>query len=368
VTVTFNANGGSGTPANLTLTRGGVITQPAEEPVNVGKSFLGWFKEAAGTTAWDYADPVDVHTTLYAKWEFIAVTGINNVPADGVIGETDLSVAAVNPPDASYKAITWTVKAAGGTGAVISGQTLTTTGGGTVTLTATVAKGANASGGDYTSDPFDIHITTIRAVTGITGLSSLGGLTKGYVLDLNTARAAPSNATNKTIVWTVNDDGAGIIAAPGTEVTTISPDKRLVLTEAGTLVLTATIVDGREDSPGALSNYTDDFSFTVDNIDAPPGDVGFGDDTFIKLYANGGAEPLSEGGTITVIKDTEYYVTIDGGYSNVVWYLNGIPRPVSGGKLILDTAKTGTVTLTVEAEKGGQTHDGVYTFIIIGVE
>jgi uncharacterized repeat protein (TIGR02543 family) len=363
VTVTFNANGGSGAPANLTLTRGGVLTQPEAEPVNTGKSFLGWHKEAAGTTAWDYADPVNVHTILYAKWDFIKVDDITNGPTDGIVGEAlNIDTASVAPANASFKTIVWTVKTAGAGLAATAVAPFIPTATGSVTLTATITGGL--ASGNYAKD-FPVTVATIWPVTGLTGLSSLAGLTKGYVLDLNAARAAPSNATNKTIVWTVKTAGAGISAAPGTEITAINPDKRLVLTEAGTLELTATIVDGREDSPGALSNYTDDFSFTVDNTNAPPGDVSFGDDTFIKLYANGDmTEPLAEGGTFTVNKDTEYYVTIDGGYSNVVWYLNGVLRPVSGGKLILDTANTGTVTLTVEAEKGGETHDGVYTFII----
>jgi uncharacterized repeat protein (TIGR02543 family) len=367
VTVTFNANGGSGAPAASTLTRGGVVAEPDTEPVNTGMSFLGWFKDQAGTTAWNFADPVNVHTTLYAKWGFVAVTDIANGPVDGIIGEPlNIGGAAVVPANASYSTITWAVTTAGAGLAAGAATSFTPTTTGTVVLTATVAKGGNASGGNYTK-AFTIVIDQIREVENIilSGIPAPDHLSAEAVVDLTKAVVTPANATNKAIVWTVKTAGAGIVAAPGTEVATISPDKKLALTVAGTLELTATIVE-RDKNDAVVNTYTQDFSFTVDNTDAPPGDVGFGDDTFIKLYANGETEPLSEGGTFTVVKGTEYYVGIDGtaGYSNVVWYLNGIPRPVAGGKLILDTANTGTVTITVEAEKGGDVHDGVYTFII----
>jgi uncharacterized repeat protein (TIGR02543 family) len=365
VTATFNANGGSGAPAALILTRGSVVAEPETDPVNPGMTFLGWFKEAAGTTAWSFADPVNTHTTLYAKWGFVAVTDIVGGPVDGIIGEAlNIGAASVAPANASYQAITWAVTTAGAGLAAGVATSFTPTTTGTVVLTATVAKGGNASGGNYTK-AFTIVIDQIREVESIslTGIPAPDHLTAGAVVDLNKTVVAPANATNKAIVWTIKTPGAGIVAVPGTEIVNISPDKRLVLTAAGTLELTATIVE-KDKNDAVVNTYTRDFSFTVDNIDAPPGDVDFGDDTFIKLYANGETEPLNEGGTFPVGKDTEYYVTIDGGYSNVVWYLNGIERPVSGDKLILDTAVPGPVTLTVEAEKGGAVHDGVYTFII----
>jgi hypothetical protein len=327
---------------------------------------MGWFKEAAGTTAWDYADPVNVHTTLYAKWEFIAVTGITNAPADGIIGEAlSIDAASVAPANASYADIVWTVTTAGAGLTTAAKPPFIPTTTGTLVLTATVAKGG-VSGGNYATT-FTVTVDQIREVESIsiTGFPSPAeNLTAGTVVDLNKVVITPPNATNKAIVWTVLTPGAGISAPAGTEITAINADKKIALTATGTLKLTATIVQ-KDKNDVVLTPYTQDFSFTVDNINAPPGDVSFGDDTFIKLYANGDmTEPLSEGGTFTVNKDTEYYVAIDGGYTNIVWYLNGISRPVSGGKLILDTANTGTVTLTVEAEKGGQTHDGVYAFII----
>jgi uncharacterized repeat protein (TIGR02543 family) len=355
VTVTFNANGGSAATTSQTLTRGGLVAEPETEPVNAGKTFMGWHKEAAGTTAWDFAtDTASVNTTLYAKWEFVPVTGIVNVPVDGILrapdlGVLDLGAAAVDPPNASVKAIGWTLKSAGGTGAVLVGNKVTVTAVGTVTLTATVTGGI--ANGNYT-DEFTIPITTIRKVTGIGGLPET--VAAGDTLDLNEAAVLPSNATNKTIVWALTGPGAGVTA--------IGPDKLLALTGVGTLVLTATVVNGDEDAAGNLSDYTETFSFTVGNA-STGGGVSLGDDTSIELYANGAAEPLPADGTVTIAKDTEYYLDIGAGYSNIVWRLNGRVSSVTDRTIYLDTKTAGTVAVTVEAVKGLK-EGGAYTFII----
>jgi hypothetical protein len=274
---------------------------------------------------------------------------------DGIIGEAlNTGSAVVEPPDASLRTITWSVKTAGAGIAASAVPPFIPADPGNLTLTATVTGGA-ASGGDYTKD-FPLAVTRIRKVTGIAGIASLDHLAKDYTVDLNIARVNPANATNKTIVWTVENAGAGVAS--------ISGDKRLVLTEAGTLELRAVIVNGDENA-GVLGNYTKVFSFTVDNASAGGG-VAFEEDAFIKLYANGGADPLPEGGTFTVVKDTEYYIGIDAGagYTNIVWRLNGKVSTVDGGKLYLDTKIAGTVVVTVEAEKDGNVDDGACVFII----
>ncbi|MDR1248266.1 MAG: InlB B-repeat-containing protein [Treponema sp.] len=172
VTVAFNANGGSAAPANRTLTRGSLVAEPETEPVNAGKTFMGWHREAAGTTEWNFgADTASVHTTLYAKWAFVPVKGIVNAPMDGILrapdlGVLDLGAAVVDPPNASVKTIGWTLKSAGTTGAVLAGNKVTVTAIGTVTLTAIVTGGI--ASGNYAED-FVIPVTTIRKVTGIGG-------------------------------------------------------------------------------------------------------------------------------------------------------------------------------------------------------
>ena len=77
-TVTFNANGGkfSDNMATSTATalHGRKVTAPLTSPTQDGTAFLGWYKEEAGTTAWDFTnDAVTEDITLYAKWSSAAL-------------------------------------------------------------------------------------------------------------------------------------------------------------------------------------------------------------------------------------------------------------------------------------------------------
>ncbi len=87
---------------------------------------------------------------------FVAVTSITGVPTSGTVGPLTLT-GTVNPSYATNKAITWSVVSAGTTGANISGNTLTSTAAGTVTVRATIANGL-AQGTAYIQN-FDITIT-----------------------------------------------------------------------------------------------------------------------------------------------------------------------------------------------------------------
>lgn len=67
VTVTFDSQGGSAV-APVTVEQGSKIAKPTD-PTKEGVLFVGWFKEQAGTTAWNFdTDVVDRNITLYAKW------------------------------------------------------------------------------------------------------------------------------------------------------------------------------------------------------------------------------------------------------------------------------------------------------------
>jgi uncharacterized repeat protein (TIGR02543 family) len=353
--VQFNAAGGSNAPADQTVTSGLPMSAPSTVPGRVGWSFAGWHKELAGTNRWDFAlDTVTGDMTLYAKWEIIPATGINNVPADGLINEAlDLGDATVTPPNASVKDIVWTVKSAGTTGvdpATVDGP-FTPTAAGTLVLTATVPKGGE--GGEDYAENFDIKITTIREVADILNAPTDGFA--GLDVDMGGATALPANATNKTIVWTVKTPGAGVASISGS---VFKP------TAVGTLVLTATIVNGSEDEAGNLSNYTKDFTIAVHSPESKPGNVGLGEDTTIKLYAGTNLTPLPTDSVVTVARDSTYYVRIPTAYTNIVWRLNGTISTVTGNRLYLDTGKVGTVKLTVEAVTNGVVDTGTYVFKI----
>ena len=89
---------------------------------------------------------------------FVAITNISGVATSGVVGTPLTLNGTINPSHANAfgTAITWSVQSAGSTGATISGNTLTATNSGTVTVRAAVANGLTATT-PYTQD-FNITI------------------------------------------------------------------------------------------------------------------------------------------------------------------------------------------------------------------
>ena len=121
-------------------------------------------KQSWDGSAWaDVSGDTDVKTTtLTASAAFVPVTGITGVPSSATAG-TDLTLTGtVAPSDATNQSIAWSVKSAGTTGATVSGNTLSTTSAGIVTVTATIINGATAST-DYTRD-FDITVNAAPVV------------------------------------------------------------------------------------------------------------------------------------------------------------------------------------------------------------
>ncbi|MDL2228964.1 formylglycine-generating enzyme family protein [Treponema sp. OttesenSCG-928-L16] len=110
--------------------------------------------------------------------DFVTIAGITGIPINGVAGVPLTLSGAVLPSNATNKTIVYSVMNQGATGAVISGNTLTTTGPGTVTVRVTIVNGA-APGTDYTAD-FSITILpslpvyTMVQVTGGTVTASIG--------------------------------------------------------------------------------------------------------------------------------------------------------------------------------------------------
>jgi len=68
LSVTFDTLGGSGIGTQF-VAAGGLVTQPVMYPDKTGSVFVGWYKDADGTTPWNFSsDTVQTATTVYAKW------------------------------------------------------------------------------------------------------------------------------------------------------------------------------------------------------------------------------------------------------------------------------------------------------------
>ena len=81
-TVTFDPNGKDAElPASQRVKQGHPVIEPSAKPRCAGFTFVGWYKDAACTQAWDFAkDVVTADMTLYAKWSAVggASTGDTN--------------------------------------------------------------------------------------------------------------------------------------------------------------------------------------------------------------------------------------------------------------------------------------------------
>jgi len=119
--------------------------------------------------------------------------------------------------------------------------------------------------------PVPVNVTQHAAVSAFVAVSNITGVpataTAGMPLTL-TATVAPTNATNKTIVWSV--------ASAESTGATISDGNTLNTEAAGTVTVMATIINGAS----ATTNYTQEFDITVSPVNsnpALPGDFGIED-------------------------------------------------------------------------------------------
>ncbi|MBE8189539.1 MAG: hypothetical protein HAW58_01405 [Candidatus Thioglobus sp.] len=139
---------------------------------------------------------VSVSDTIPVPTIEIAVTGINITSANTAEVGTDLTLTADVVPDfATDHNITWTVDAAGSTGATLAGNVLSTTAAGVVSVRATTANGISATQ-DITVSPANIPVTNIR-------FASPPALEVGATFAL-TATVEPADATDKSITWEVS--------------------------------------------------------------------------------------------------------------------------------------------------------------------
>ena len=213
---------------------------------------------------------------LYAKDApaVVAVTNIAGIAATKATATPMTMNGTVEPSDATVSGpVVWSVKTPGGTGASFSGNVLSTTAQGWVTVTATIADGV-ASGTAYTQD-FTLFVSASGAafvpVTDITGVASAATATVPLTLS---GTVAPSTATYQTIVWTVQ--------SAGTTGASISGGNTLNTTAAGTVTILATITNGL----GNGSNYTKTFTITVTSGVIDPNDPNFTSQFCVVAYAD----------------------------------------------------------------------------------
>ena len=257
---------------------------------------------------------------------FVAVSGITGVPTSATVGTPLTLSGTVTPSNATNKTIVWSVVSGPAT---VSGNTLNTTGVGTVIVSATIANGT-AQGTAYTQN-FTVTVsgggTTFVAVSNITNVPT--SVTAGTPLTLSST-VTPSNATNKTIVWSV-------VSGPA-----IVSGNTLNTTGAGTVIVSATIANGTAQGTA----YTQNFTITVSGGGTTF--VAVSDITGVPTSTTAGT-PLTLSGTVTPSNATN---------KTIVWSVVSGPATVSGNTL--NTTGTGSITITATIVNG-QTASTNYT-------
>jgi len=197
------------------------------------------------------------------------VTDITGVLTSGTVDDALILTGTVVPSTATNKTITWEIKDPGDTEATIeNGDTVTAKAAGILVVTATIANGT-ALGTDFTKD-FTITfidlffqyvpVTDIIDIPNTTGIPTTWLV--GTELILN-GKVSPEDATEKDVKYSVKDAGT-----TGIPTGIIGGDKKVTATMAGTLVVTATVLNGKtpgtSDKPG--TPYTKDLTIEFKDV------------------------------------------------------------------------------------------------------
>ena len=112
-TVTFDLNyAGSPAATTVKVEEGKTVSEPAK-PTRTGWEFAGWFKQAAGTTAWNFAtDVVTADVTLYAKWAAVTYAVTFNTNGGSAVVQQNVSYEGkvnqpANPTRSGYRFDGW---------------------------------------------------------------------------------------------------------------------------------------------------------------------------------------------------------------------------------------------------------------------
>ena len=263
-TVVYNANGGSGAPANQTKTYGVNLTLSSTKPTLSGYTFVKW-NTKSDATGTDYASggsyTANAGVTLYAIWKASTAT-LSSVTSSVQIGTTDGGSASWTSIDSSYtyrlklscgSAPVVTVTAAAGTGSrsvsftipntwlntvtsaasATATATLETLSGSTVigtsakTFTVTVASSVKPTISSFTSSHYSSNTT----------VSGWGTFTQGYSqAGLSVTASAGTGASITAIAFS----GPGINSSG-----TVTTAWTAVIDSSGTKTYTVTVTDSR---------------------------------------------------------------------------------------------------------------------------
>ncbi len=282
-------------------------------PESVTHIYFGAFEGCENFTIYgqknSYADKYANNNDIPFKAIDISVTEIKLSQTSITLekGKTQTITATISPSNATNKTVTWTTS--NSSVATVSKGKITAKGAGTATITAKTANGKTATCEvtvkNPTVDPTSINLSQ----TSIT-------LEKGKTQTI-TATVSPSNATDKTVMWTTSNSSVATVS-----------NGNITAKGAGTATITAKTVNGK----------TATCEVTVKNPTVDP--------TSINLSQT--SITLEKGKTQTI---TATVSPSDATDKTVTWTTsNSSVATVSNGKI---TAKgAGTATITAKTVNG----------------
>ena len=250
----------------------------------------------------------------------ITVTGAGDATTIATAGGTLQMSAAITPAEATNQAVTWSVTPAG-LATIDAAGLLTAVANGTVTVTATAADGSNVSGTlavTITGQP--IRVSSI-------GVTSAGGVTiiaPARTLQMSAA-VLPTDATNRTVTWSVSDVGVATISATGL----------LTAVANGAVTVTATAND--------LSGVVGTLAVTVSDVPVPVASI--------SVAGTGGATSITaQNGLLVMVATVE---TVNATNRTVRWSVDNIGvATINAATGRLTAMSNGEVTVTATALDG----------------
>ena len=249
-TVTFDSNGGSDV-SSQSLRYGATATKPADptKPATTTTeyTFADWYSDSGLTTSFSFDTAIKEDITLYAKWTETAVTPQKTA---GSISYVTASVSKTTNDAAFTNELTKigngtvTYSSSNETVATVNASTgeVTIVSAGTATITATVTDSDTYT---YATKTASYTLTVTVAGISVTGITISNAPSEALFVNSTgtlTATVSPTNATDKTIVWSSSDSDYVSINSETGEYTIMGTKGY------GSATITATATNGTEDT------------------------------------------------------------------------------------------------------------------------
>ena len=170
------------------------------------------------------ADNSGVTATQSFSVNAIAVSSIVINSVNSIINGATLSLTAeVLPANASNSALTWSIQGGTTNIATINGDVITAVGVGNIVIVATAADGSGVTA----TQSFSVNAIAVSSIV----INSANSIINGATLSL-TANVSPANASNPTLIWSIQGGTTNIATINGDVITAVAVGDVVIVTTA----------------------------------------------------------------------------------------------------------------------------------------